>query len=307
MQSSNLSAPNVLCIMGPTASGKTDIAIALSEYTEIDIISVDSALVYKGMNIGTAKPDESILAKYPHQIVDVVHPNEEYTVKHFCQHALECIQHSHKKQRLPVLVGGTSFYFHALEHGLSDIPQSTTESREWVNTLIHTKGLACAYEELQKVDMMSAERIHAHDTQRISRALEVYYLTGTTLSGLQGNKYSPLEGYILHKFALLPEKEVLNERIALRFRHMIAAGFVAEVERLVDTYQLTEQDPALRCVGYRQIYQYLRGELSLDEAIERGIIATRQLAKKQRTWLRSMENVEILHPPYHIERLLQSI
>lgn len=300
-------SPNVLFIMGPTASGKTDIAIALSEHTEIDIISVDSALVYKDMNIGTAKPDADTLTKYPHQIVDVVYPNEEYTVKRFCQDALECIERSHNNQRLPVLVGGTSFYFHALEHGLSDIPESTPQSREWVNALINTKGLAYAYEELCKVDEVSSQRIHAHDAQRISRALEVHYLSGTALSSLQGNKSSPLAGYTLKKFALMPEKEVLHERIALRFEQMLAAGFVAEVERLVDTYQLTDQDPALRCVGYRQMYQYITGELSLEEATERGIIATRQLAKKQRTWLRSMENVEILHPPYSVERLLQSI
>jgi tRNA dimethylallyltransferase len=265
--------------MGPTASGKTDLAIELYDKKDIEIISVDSALIYRDMNIGTAKPDLETLKKYPHKLVNIISPEEEYSAQNFIDDSLGCIENAIKNNKTPVLVGGTSFYFNALENGLSNLPASTKKSREYVNNLISNLGLERAYQELKKVDNISAQKIHKNDNQRVSRALEVYYLTDKPLSELQGNKTNYLQNFKVNKFAVMPTREELHQRIKKRFDLMLEQGFVAEVESLREKYNLSLDKPAMRCVGYRQIWQYLDGNLSYEAMREKGIIATRQLSK----------------------------
>jgi tRNA dimethylallyltransferase len=290
--------------MGPTASGKTDLAIELYDKKDIEIISVDSALIYRDMNIGTAKPDLETLKKYPHKLVNIISPEEEYSAQNFIDDSLGCIENAIKNNKNPVLVGGTSFYFNALENGLSNLPASTKKSREYVNNLISNLGLERAYQELKKVDNISAQKIHKNDNQRVSRALEVYYLTDKPLSELQGNKTNYLQNFKVNKFAVMPTREELHQRIKKRFDLMLEQGFVAEVESLREKYNLSLDKPAMRCVGYRQIWQYLDGNLSYEAMREKGIIATRQLSKRQKTWLRSMQNVEFISN-FDIEKLLK--
>jgi tRNA dimethylallyltransferase len=290
--------------MGPTASGKTDLAIELYDKKDIEIISVDSALIYRDMNIGTAKPDLETLKKYPHKLVNIISPEEEYSAQNFIDDSLGCIENAIKNNKTPVLVGGTSFYFNALENGLSNLPASTKKSREYVNNLISNLGLERAYQELKKVDNISAQKIHKNDNQRVSRALEVYYLTDKPLSELQGNKTNYLQNFKVNKFAVMPTREELHQRIKKRFDLMLEQGFVAEVESLREKYNLSLDKPAMRCVGYRQIWQYLDGNLSYEAMREKGIIATRQLSKRQKTWLRSMQNVEFISN-FDIEKLLK--
>jgi tRNA dimethylallyltransferase len=290
--------------MGPTASGKTDLAIEIYDKKDIEIISVDSALIYRDMNIGTAKPDLETLKKYPHKLVNIISPEEEYSAQNFIDDSLGCIENAIKNNKTPVLVGGTSFYFNALENGLSNLPASTKKSREYVNNLISNLGLERAYQELKKVDNISAQKIHKNDNQRVSRALEVYYLTDKPLSELQGNKTNYLQNFKVNKFAVMPTREELHQRIKKRFDLMLEQGFVAEVESLREKYNLSLDKPAMRCVGYRQIWQYLDGNLSYEAMREKGIIATRQLSKRQKTWLRSMQNVEFISN-FDIEKLLK--
>jgi tRNA dimethylallyltransferase len=290
--------------MGPTASGKTDLAIELYDKKDIEIISVDSALIYRDMNIGTAKPDLETLKKYPHKLVNIISPEEEYSAQNFIDDSLGCIENAIKNNKTPVLVGGTSFYFNALENGLSNLPASTKKSREYVNNLISNLGLERAYQELKKVDNISAQKIHKNDNQRVSRALEVYYLTDKPLSELQGNKTNYLQNFKVNKFAVMPTREELHQRIKKRFDLMLEQGFVAEVESLREKYNLSLDKPAMRCVGYRQIWQYLDGNLSYEAMREKGIITTRQLSKRQKTWLRSMQNVEFISN-FDIEKLLK--
>jgi tRNA dimethylallyltransferase len=290
--------------MGPTASGKTDLAIEIYDKKDIEIISVDSALIYRDMNIGTAKPDLETLKKYPHKLVNIISPEEEYSAQNFIDDSLGCIENAIKNNKNPVLVGGTSFYFNALENGLSNLPASTKKSREYVNNLISNLGLERAYQELKKVDNISAQKIHKNDNQRVSRALEVYYLTDKPLSELQGNKTNYLQNFKVNKFAVMPTREELHQRIKKRFDLMLEQGFVAEVESLREKYNLSLDKPAMRCVGYRQIWQYLDGNLSYEAMREKGIIATRQLSKRQKTWLRSMQNVEFISN-FDIEKLLK--
>jgi tRNA dimethylallyltransferase len=282
----NPPADTVLFLMGPTASGKTDLAIKISKKINSRLISVDSALIYQGMDIGTAKPDTETLKAHPHYLIDICKPSDTYSAQDFVNDATHQIELAFSQNKLPILVGGTSFYFNALEHGLSDLPESTPESREKYNQLVKEKGLDALYQSLQKIDPIAAQRIHANDSQRITRALEVFNISGKTLSELQGKKQGGLN-CIIKKIILMPDRSELHQRIETRFHLMMEQGFMDEVRVLRTNTALHQDLPSIRCVGYRQAWQFLNNEIDEAEMIERSIIATRQLCKRQSTWLRS--------------------
>lgn len=277
---------SVIFLMGPTASGKTELAIELCQHFDACLISVDSALIYRGMNIGTAKPDTATLKHYPHALVDICDPEDSFSVNDFVSRAKNHINLALKQNKLPILVGGTSFYFHALEYGLSALPESTNESRAHFTEQLHAHGSEELHKQLQMTDPIAAKRIHCNDSQRITRALEVHYLSGKTLSELQGNKSQNTLTNPIKKIILMPERAKLHQRIEQRFQKMIDAGFLDEVKKLRGNKKLDLDLPSIRCVGYRQAWQYLDGDFSENEMIEKAIIATRQLCKRQCTWLR---------------------
>ena len=282
----NPPANTVLFLMGPTASGKTDLAIKISQKINSRLISVDSALIYQGMDIGTAKPDTETLKAHPHFLIDICKPSDTYSAQDFVNDATHQIELAFSQNKLPILVGGTSFYFNALEHGLSDLPESTLESREKYNQLVKVKGLDALYQSLQKIDPIAAQRIHANDSQRITRALEVFDISGKTLTELQGKKQGGLN-CVIKKIILMPDRSELHQRIETRFHLMMEQGFMEEVRVLKTNTALHQDLPSIRCVGYRQAWQFLNNEIDETEMIERSIIATRQLCKRQSTWLRS--------------------
>lgn len=287
--------PPVICLMGPTASGKTALAFELHDALPCDIISVDSALVYRDMNIGTAKPTDTELAKYPHRLIDIKDASESYSAAEFCHDALIEVDKIRAKGRIPLLVGGTMMYFKSLIDGISPLPQADAKVRENIEQEANQHGWQWLHQQLSTVDPVSAQRIHQNDPQRITRALEVYRLTGNTLSQLTQVKGERLSGDIL-QFAIAPkERSDLHERIALRFEQMIAKGFEKEVVKLIERKNLHEDLPSIRCVGYRQMWQHLHGEYDHDEMIFKGICATRQLAKRQLTWLRNWPELQWLH------------
>lgn len=284
----------VVSIMGPTASGKTGLALALAETTPCEIISVDSALIYRGMDIGTAKPTRQELAAVPHWLIDIRDPAEAYSVAEFRQDVLKCIEEIHGRNKLPVLAGGTMMYFNALIKGISPLPRSDEAIRAQINREAASSGWQVLHDELMRVDPVSAERIHPNDPQRLTRALEVYRATGRTLTSWQAEKGEPCP-YDITQFAIAPaDRSVLHERIAQRFDAMLEAGFIEEVKTLYARGDLHEDLPAVRSVGYRQAWQYLAGEIDYAEMRERGIIATRQLAKRQLTWLRGWPSLHWL-------------
>jgi len=283
----------VIFLMGPTASGKTDLAIELSKRFPTRLISVDSALIYKGMDIGTAKPDTETLKKYPHHLVNICNPEDTYSAHDFAEDAKAQIKIAFNNNKTPILVGGTSFYFNALEHGLSNLPISTVESREKFNQLLQEKGVIELHKDLAKIDKESANRIHQNDAQRITRALEVFDISGKTLSELQGNKQAGLT-HPIKKIILMPPRSELHTRIEQRFLSMIDNGFLDEVQHLKQNPNLHPDLPAIRCVGYRQAWQHLNGEINKETMIEKSIIATRQLCKRQSTWLRNEKDALIL-------------
>lgn len=276
----------VLFLMGPTASGKTDLAIKISQKIKSRLISVDSALIYQGMDIGTAKPNAATLSAHPHYLINICKPSDAYSAQDFITDAKAQIELAFKSGELPILVGGTSFYFNALEHGLSDLPESTPELREKYNQLLKTKGVAALHQDLQKIDPVAAERIHANDAQRITRALEVFDISGQTLTKLQGKKQGGLN-YTIKKIILMPDRSELHQRIQTRFHLMMEQGFIEEVKTLKAKPELHQDLPSIRCVGYRQAWQFLNKEIDEAEMIERSIIATRQLCKRQSTWLKN--------------------
>lgn len=288
-----MQANTVIFLMGPTASGKTDLAIELSKQFKSRIISVDSALIYKGMDIGTAKPDAKTLKKYPHHLINICDPEETYSAYDFAEDAKAQIQLAFNDNETPILIGGTSFYFNALEHGLSNLPESTKKSRKKFNQLLQEKGAVALHKNLAKIDPQSAQRIHPNDTQRITRALEVFDISGKTLSELQGNKQLGLN-YPIKKIILMPPRHQLHIRIEARFLSMMNNGFLEEVKTLKQNPNLHENLPSIRCVGYRQAWQYLDDKMSKEAMIEKAIIATRQLCKRQSTWLRSETNALLL-------------
>lgn len=294
------SLPPAIFLMGPTASGKTDLALALARVLPCELISVDSALVYRGMDIGTAKPDRATLDAFPHHLVDIRDPAEAYSAADFRRDALAAMADITARGRIPLLVGGTMLYYKALLEGLADMPGANAEVRAELEARAEREGLAALHAELQLVDPQSAARIHPNDPQRLVRALEVYRVSGTTMTQLrmQQSEAASQDGglpYTVAQLAIAPaQRQILHERIAQRFDLMLEQGFVAEVERLHRRADLHAEMPSIRAVGYRQVWDHLEGRLSAAQMRERGIIATRQLAKRQFTWLRSWQNVQWL-------------
>ena len=286
--------PPAIFLMGPTASGKTALAVSLVERFPLEIISVDSALVYRGMDIGTAKPDPATLARAPHHLLDIRDPGESYSAAAFCADARRLMADIAARGRVPLLVGGTMLYFRALLHGLDDLPRADPGVREQLEAEAASRGWPALHADLARADPLTAARLAPNDSQRISRALEVYQLTGTPMSALLDRAQSTLPYRVL-QLALMPsDRAVLHRRIAARFEAMLAGGLIDEVKNLRRTYALNASMPAMRAVGYRQAWAYLDGEIGLDALREQGIAATRQLAKRQLTWLRSWPDAVVL-------------
>jgi len=278
--------------MGATATGKTDLAMHLSDLFPLQIVSVDSAMVYRGMDIGTAKPTRDQLAKYPHNLIDICDPTDAYSVGLFCNDVVAVIDDVFKNDKVPLLVGGTMQYFHRLQHGIASLPETDINIRQQVAQQIAELGLTAMHEKLRLVDAISADKIHPNDSQRIARALEVFYSSGTTMSDILNTQDNGHSKYSFKNIALWPEdRSKLHKRIACRFDIMLQQGLLDEVAGLLDRFDLTSQMPAMRSVGYKQVLDFMRGEYSKDSMRERAIIATRQLAKRQLTWLRSWDDV----------------
>ena len=283
--------PTAIFLMGPTASGKTDLAIKLALQCDCEIISVDSALIYKGMDIGSAKPSNAELQLAPHALVDIIDPLESYSAGDFREDALRLMQEITARGHTPLLVGGTMLYYKALVDGLSPLPSANLEVRAQIEKEALEKGWQVLHEELHQIDPVSAARIHVNDPQRLARALEVFRISGKSLTELIQVKSDPIP-YNIKQFAIAPvEKSVLHGRIEQRFEIMLESGFEQEVRKLYLRGDLHLDLPSMRCVGYRQMWEYLQGTMDYEEMRFRGIVATRQLAKRQMTWLRGWQNV----------------
>ncbi|MFM4718499.1 tRNA (adenosine(37)-N6)-dimethylallyltransferase MiaA [Aeromonas bivalvium] len=283
--------PSAIFLMGPTASGKTDLAIELCQALPCDIISVDSALIYRGMDIGTAKPSADELRLAPHRLIDILDPALSYSAADFCRDALREMAEIAGRGRIPLLVGGTMLYFKALLEGLSPLPSADPAIRAEIEAEAQHIGWQALHDELVRIDPVAGARIHPNDPQRLSRALEVYRISGKTLTELTRVQGEGLP-YRVHQFAIAPaDRSLLHERIERRFDLMLAQGFEEEARALRARGDLTPDLPSIRCVGYRQMWDYLAGELEYDEMRYRGIVATRQLAKRQMTWLRGWPDV----------------
>jgi tRNA dimethylallyltransferase len=281
-------APPVICIMGPTAAGKTDLAVALTQRFPADIISVDSAMVYREMDIGTAKPDAATLQLAPHRLIDIRDPAESYSAAQFRSDALDEIRSIHRHHRLPLLVGGTMLYFRTLWQGLSVLPQADPAIRAQLERERQRDGTDALHRRLAGIDPAAAARIHPHDIQRIQRALEVYQVTGTALTELYARKNHQSLPFRFLRIALVPgDRRWLHQRIEQRFYKMLEQGFIGEVEKLQSRSDLGLDKAALRAVGYRQVWKYLQGETDYADMVQQGIAATRQFAKRQLTWLRA--------------------
>lgn len=282
--------PFIICLMGPTASGKTNLAVELSQRFNAGIISVDSAMIYKGMDIGTAKPDRETLRLAPHRLLDICDPADTYSAGNFKEDALREINNIFSQGKTPLLVGGTMLYFHLLQHGLDNLPVRDEQIRQQILQEAKAQGWPELHKKLSTIDSQAAKRIHPHDSQRIQRALEVYALTGKPISNHHqrlGFSYP----FAIHNIILSPnDRSRLHERIEQRFLMMLQLGFIEEVEELRARPGLSLINPALRAVGYRQAWEYLAGKISYLEMKEKAIIATRQLAKRQLTWLRQWQN-----------------
>ena len=287
--------PNAIFLMGPTASGKTGVAVDLVQSLPVEIISVDSALVYRDMNIGTAKPDAATLAKAPHHLVDIIKPTEAYSAAAFRKDALHWMDDITARGKIPLLVGGTMLYFKALKEGLNDLPVADPAIRAELDALIEKHGAPYLHTLLKKIDEETALRLSPNDTQRIGRAMEIYRITGKPMSALLKTENKMDFPYRIQSVALIPsDRSALHQRIATRFKQMLEQGLIDELRKLREKYALHPDMPSMRCVGYRQAWQYMEGEISQAQLFDQGIAATRQLAKRQLTWLRSMpENVEI--------------
>ncbi len=286
--------PKVITIMGPTASGKTSLAIDLAKQINGEVVSVDSALVYKDMNIGTAKPSYEERAGITHHLIDIVTPEHAYSVGDFVKDCDAAIKNIIEKNRVPILAGGTMMYFNAIVNGLNELPPSDENVRLEISAFIEEHGLEKAHTRLSEIDPTSAARVHPNDTQRITRALEVFYSSGKTLSEQQSAKKHVLP-YRFSQYVIMPkERTFLHKLIEKRFDLMLQHGLIEEVSKLVENYSLNLDMPSMRSVGYRQVFQHILGEMSQDEMRERAIIATRQLAKRQCTWLRGWENATFL-------------
>ena len=298
--------PPAIFLMGPTASGKTDLAIALAEHLPCEIISVDSALVYRGMDIGTAKPDAETLARAPHRLISFLDPAEPYSAAQFRKDALREMQEITQAGRIPLLVGGTMLYFKVLLEGIADLPAADANTRAALTAQAEKVGWPAMHQQLAAVDPVAADRLHPNHSQRILRALEVFRLSGIPLSKLLAEQNPEPFPYQATQLALAPvHRDVLHERIAQRFDRMLATGFIDEVKHLYHRGDLHPDLPSIRAVGYRQAWDHLAGHLTETELRETGIAATRQLAKRQMTWLRSWPNLHWLHTeePFALQNL----
>ena len=286
---------SVICLMGPTASGKTAVAMRLADAFPFDIVSVDSALVYRGMNIGTAKPNTDELQRYPHRLVDIRDPEETYSAGDFVRDANRLIDEIQSAGRIPLLVGGTMMYFRALTEGMADLPPANTGVRDAIDHEAEKLGWPAMHQKLAQIDPQSATRINANDQQRIQRALEVYELSGRTLSAWQLE--TPVVRHAFKKFALSPEPRAeLHARIEKRLDQMLEQGFINEVKSLMKHSDLKRDHASMRAVGYRQFWSHLRDEIDFDDARMKTLAATRQLAKRQLTWLRSDQEAVLINP-----------
>jgi len=283
--------PLLVCLMGPTASGKTDLAIAMAQRLDCELVSVDSALVYRGLDIGSAKPD------YPHHLVDIRDPAEVYSAADFVADANHVVMQILERGKTPLLVGGTMLYFKAFLQGLSEMPAADPDIRAEIAAKAQMHGWPYIHQELARVDPQAAARIHPHHSQRLSRALEVYLASGVSMTQWHGKEgESAFDRYRVVQLAICPlERAVLHERIALRFERMLAAGLLQEVSLLQQRSDLHAALPAARAVGYRQLWQYLDGQCSLEEAAQNAVAATRQLAKRQLTWLRKWPDLNWIY------------
>jgi tRNA dimethylallyltransferase len=297
--------PPAIFLMGPTAAGKTDLAIELTKVLPCELISVDSALVYRSMDIGTAKPSKAVLERFPHRLIDILDPSESYSAADFRRDALSAMAEITARGKIPLLVGGTMLYFKALLEGLADMPAADPEVRAQLESEARSKGWQALHDELAAIDPVSAARIHPNDPQRLSRALEVYRVSGLSMTAHRDQQSAQSAEaaasgchqlpYTVANLAIAPlDRTVLHGRIAQRFVQMLEHGFVEEVVALRSRGDLHSNLPSIRAVGYRQVWDHLDGKLTRDEMQERGIIATRQLAKRQFTWLRSWEDVHWL-------------
>jgi len=284
--------PPAILLMGPTASGKTAVAARLARALPCEIISVDSAQIYRGMNIGTAKPDAELLQRAPHHLLDVLEPHESYSAARFRDDALALMREITERDRIPLLVGGTMMYFQALTEGLNDLPEADPMIRMMIDTMAEEQGWPAVHARLARVDPETAARLEPNDSQRVQRALEIYLLTNQPMSKLLKKPKYVYFPYTPIRISLVPsDREVLHMRIAQRFDAMLKAGLVAELKHLRAEYGLETTMPSMRSVGYRQAWDHLEGRIDAAALREQGIAATRQLAKRQLTWLRSMENV----------------
>jgi len=287
--------PPAIFLMGPTASGKTNVAVELAQRLPVELISVDSALVFRDMDIGTAKPDAAILARAPHHLIDIIDPTEAYSAAAFRRDALHLMHDITLRGKIPLLVGGTMLYFKALREGLSDLPQSNPEMRAALDAEIAQYGIQHLHQQLALIDTETAARLHPTDTQRIQRAMEIYRITGRPMSALIGQQENAALPYRIISIALVPsDRAQLHARIATRFKAMLEQGLLDELRALRKKYSLHMNMTSMRCVGYRQAWQFMEGEINETQLLETGLAATRQLAKRQLTWLRSMpENIEL--------------
>lgn len=291
-----LTRPPAVFLMGPTASGKTAATIALCQHLPVDIISVDSALVYRDMNIGTAKPDADTLRQAPHHLIDLITPLEQYSAAQFAKDALARMHEASRNGRIPLLVGGTMLYFNALQYGLSALPEADHAVRAEIEAEAARFGWPALHAQLSEIDPAVAAKIQPNDAQRIERALEVYRVSGQSMTALRAQSSEYTLPFDVLKIALVPsERAVLHQRIAERFAIMLKQGLIEEVQSLLAKYpQLNPDTPSMRCVGYRQTLDYLNGNIDLATLGEQGVFATRQLAKRQLTWLRGMDDVQRL-------------
>lgn len=296
--------------MGPTASGKTNLAIDLLSYLDCEIVSVDSAMIYRGMNIGTAKPSKLILNQAPHRLIDIHDPSEVYSAAEFRSDAINAIEEIFNQGRIPLLVGGTMLYFHVLQHGIATLPAANPLVREQLKIELKNFGLKKLHERLATIDPIAAKRIHPNDPQRILRALEVTLVAGKPLTELQRTLTQSSLPYLFINIALLPDdRNLLHKAIITRFHTMLELGFIEEVEKLFKRGDLHSNLPAIRTVGYRQIWNYLLNTISYSDMQELAIIATRQLAKRQLTWLRSWHKLNIfgIHDKENIKKIVELI
>ncbi|AUZ04727.2 MULTISPECIES: tRNA (adenosine(37)-N6)-dimethylallyltransferase MiaA [Vitreoscilla] len=302
-----MSDSRAVAILGPTASGKTRLALELANHLPIEIISLDSALVYQDMNIGTAKPSQAEMASVPHHLIDIISPLTVYCAADFVQDTVRLVAEIHARNRLPVIVGGTMMYYQALSQGFNQLPSANTDIRAQLAQDKAEHGLASLYQRLQDADPITAARLSPNDSQRIERALEVYLISGKPMSQWlsQDNDTHALN---LHTITLIPEERArLHQSIAQRFDTMLQDGFVQEVQALQQKYPDLHSDlPSMRCVGYRQVWDYLQGAVNAEQMRELGIIATRQLAKRQLTWLRKIPADQSLDP-YQCQDLTQTV